>query len=148
MQLSGHLTIADATDWMPPEPVDAVLLDAPCSGTGTIRRHPDIARLKQPGDIDRMVHIQDRLLAHCADMLRPGGVLVYATCSLQPEEGADRIEKLLADSAPLTREPVTAVEIPSIESAITAAGDVRTLPSHWAARGGIDGFFIARLRRN
>ncbi|MEX2616357.1 MAG: 16S rRNA (cytosine(967)-C(5))-methyltransferase RsmB [Alphaproteobacteria bacterium] len=147
LQLNARLTVADAAEWEPPSPVDAVLLDAPCSGTGTIRRHPDIARLKQPGDIDRMSAIQDRLLARGADMLRPGGVLVYATCSLQPEEGPLRIEKLLAGGAPLERNPVTESEIPSLESAITAAGEVRTLPSHWAARGGIDGFFIARLRR-
>lgn len=147
LQLDAHMIVADASEWRPPEPVDAVLLDAPCSGTGTIRRHPDIARLKQPGDIDRMTAIQDRLLACCADMLRPGGLLVYATCSLQPEEGPVRIEKLLAGGAPLERVPVTESEIPSLESAINTAGEVRTLPSHWAARGGIDGFFIARLRR-
>ena len=147
LRLKAHRTVADAAEWTPEQPVDAVLLDAPCSGTGTIRRHPDIARLKTSDDIQRLTAIQDRLLAHCADILRPGGLLVYATCSLQPEEGPVRIEKLLADGAPFERDPVTAAELPGLEPAITANGEVRTLPSHWAERGGLDGFFIARLRR-
>lgn len=147
LRLKAQRTVADAAEWMPEAPVDAVLLDAPCSGTGTIRRHPDIARLKKPADIQRLTEIQDRLLTHCADILRPGGLLVYATCSLQPEEGSERIEKLLANGAPLERVPVTAAELPGLESAITANGEVRTLPSHWAERGGLDGFFIVRLKR-
>lgn len=147
LNLSAQLIAADAAEWAPPEPADAVLLDAPCSGTGTIRRHPDIARLKRPADIGRLTALQDRLLDHCGELLKPGGTLVYATCSLQPEEGPERIERLLKQGAPFERSPVAPSELPGLEEAITPLGEVRTLPSHWASRGGIDGFFIARLRR-
>jgi len=147
LKLDKRLIVADATTWRPNEALDAVLIDAPCSGTGTIRRHPDIARLKRPGDIKRLADLQDRLLDHAATLLRPGGLLVYATCSLQSEEGAVRIERLLAQGALLERVPIEAGEVPGLEAAITGAGDLRTLPTHWPERGGLDGFFIARLRR-
>lgn len=147
LKLDAHLVAADATKWVPAEPADAILLDAPCTSTGTIRRRPDIARLKTQADVQRLAVLQDELLSRAADMLKPGGTLVYATCSLQPEEGPERINALLEKKAPFAREPMTPTELPGLESAITAEGDVRTLPSHWENRGGIDGFFIARLRR-
>jgi 16S rRNA (cytosine967-C5)-methyltransferase len=147
VRLGAHLVAADARQWIPPKPADAALLDAPCTATGTIRRRPDIARLKTQSDVRRLAELQDALLARMGDMLRPGGVLVYATCSLQPEEGPVRIDGFLARSAPFERLPVSAAELPGLESAVTAEGDVRTLPCHWAERGGIDGFYIARLRR-
>jgi len=90
---------------------------------------------------------QDRLLAHAVDLLKPGGLLVYAACSLQEEEGPIRIDALLAREPRLRRLPVTADELPNLAEALTPAGDVRTLPSMWPERGGIDGFFMARLRR-
>jgi 16S rRNA (cytosine967-C5)-methyltransferase len=138
---------SDAAKWQPAEPYDALLLDAPCSGTGTLRRHPDIAWLKNPSDVDRLSLTQDRLLAHAVDLLKPGGLLVYAACSLQDEEGPIRIDALLAREPRLRRLPVTADELPNLAEALTPAGDVRTLPSMWLERGGIDGFFMARLRR-
>ena len=147
LKLNVRLVAADATTWRPNEALDAVLVDAPCSGTGTIRRHPDIARLKRSGDVRRLCALQDKLLAHATTLLRPGGLLVYATCSLQAEEGAVRIERLLAQGAPLARVPVESDEVPGLEVAITDAGDLRTLPTHWPEAGGLDGFFIARLRR-
>lgn len=147
LKLGAHLVAADATKWTPAKPADAILLDAPCTATGTIRRRPDIARLKTQADVKRLAVLQDELLSRAADMLKPGGTLVYATCSLQPEEGPERIDALLKADAPFVREPVTPTELPDLESAITADGDVRTLPSYWEDRGGIDGFFIARLRR-
>ncbi len=146
--LSAQLVDADATKWTPPQKADAVLLDAPCTATGTIRRHPDIAHLKSPDESQRLAILQTELLNRTAEMLQAGGVLVYATCSLQPEEGPERIEAFLSDGAPFSRHPVEPGELPGLESAITAAGDVRTLPSHWSEQGGIDGFYIARLRRN
>jgi 16S rRNA (cytosine967-C5)-methyltransferase len=146
--LRAQLIQADATAWTAPKQADAVLLDAPCSATGTIRRRPDIAHHKSPKDIQRLAALQDSLLDRAADMLHPGGVLVYATCSLQPEEGPERIEALLGRGAPLMRFPVMPSELPGLESAITAKGDVRTLPSLWPGIGGMDGFYIARLRRN
>lgn len=147
LKLGAHLVAADATQWTPAKPADAILLDAPCTATGTIRRRPDIARLKTQADVKRLAVLQDELLSRAADLLKPGGTLVYATCSLQPEEGPERIDALLKTDAPFAREPVTPTELPDLESAITADGDVRTLPSYWEDRGGIDGFFIARLRR-
>jgi 16S rRNA (cytosine967-C5)-methyltransferase len=147
LKLDVKLIAADATTWRPDTALDAVLVDAPCTGTGTIRRHPDIARLKRASDGTRLGALQDQLLDHAATLLRPGGLLVYATCSLQPEEGAARIERLLADGAPLERVPIESDEVPGLEMAITDAGELRTLPSHWPERGGLDGFYIARLRR-
>jgi 16S rRNA (cytosine967-C5)-methyltransferase len=145
--LTADRVAADAAEWRPDRPYDAVLLDAPCTATGTIRRHPDIPRLKRPSDAAEMAALQARLLANAAGMTAPGGVLIYATCSLQPEEGAVQIDRLLASGAPFERIPVAAEELPGLADAITPSGDVRTLPCHWVEEGGLDGFFIARLRR-
>ncbi len=144
--LSAELIAADATGWRPDLPADAVLLDAPCSATGTIRRHPDVPWLKRPGDIGKLAALQSRLLDAAIAMTRPGGVIVYCTCSLQPEEGPQQIEALLARGAPVAREPVTSAEI-GIETSITADGDLRTLPFQLAEQGGLDGFYAVRLRR-
>jgi 16S rRNA (cytosine967-C5)-methyltransferase len=143
--LSAELVTSDVAKWNTDATFDAVLLDAPCSGTGTLRRHPDIAWLKGDEDVTRLTLTQDRLLLRAVDLLKPGGTLVYATCSLQEDEGAARIEGLLSRDSRVKRVPVKAEEMPELTDAITPAGDVRTLPSMWAERGGIDGFYIARL---
>lgn len=143
--LSADLVTADASKWTPAEKFDAVLLDAPCSGTGTLRRHPDIAWLKDEEDVGRLTATQDRLLLHALDLLKPGGTLVYAVCSLQEDEGPARIDALLARERRAKLVPVTAAELPGLAEAASPAGDVRTLPSMWPERGGIDGFYIARL---
>ena len=145
--LNAETVTADATRWRPPTPVDAVLLDAPCSGTGTLRRHPDIARLKGPEDIAVLTALQDRLLAAAVEMTAPGGSLVYAACSLQPEEGPERIAALLAAGAPVARTPVTEDEVFGQADWLSPEGDLRTLPCHLAEFGGMDGFFACRLRR-
>ncbi|UCH73452.1 MAG: RsmB/NOP family class I SAM-dependent RNA methyltransferase [Rhodospirillales bacterium] len=145
--LTATTVAADATGWPPPEPFDAVLLDAPCSATGTLRRHPDIAWTKRKDDMRRLGALQDRLLAAALRMVRPGGLVVYATCSLQPEECEQRITALLGTGA-AERVPLAVDEIPGLDTAITAAGDLRTLPCHWAGSGGLDGFYAARLRRS
>ena len=119
--------------------------DAPCSGTGTLRRHPDIAWLKDEEDVGRLTLTQDRLLLHAVEQLKPGGTLVYAVCSLQEDEGLARAEALLARDSRLKRVPVQPAELPGLDSALTKEGDVRTLPSMWPERGGLDGFYIARL---
>ena len=144
LDLAVEVVQADALEWAPPELLDAVLLDAPCSATGTIRRHPDVMRLKRPRDVAELAAGQDRLLAAAARMLRPGGRLVYATCSLQPEEGPAR-----AAAAPpgLRPDPVRAEELPELAGAVTPEGWVRTHPGLWAERGGMDGFFVARFVR-
>jgi len=125
-----------------------VLLDAPCSSTGTLRRHPDIAHLKGPDQIAALAALQDRLLAAALDMVKPGGRLVYAVCSLQPEEGPERIARLLAGGAPAARTPIEYSELCGLEGVITAEGDLRTLPCHLAGEGGMDGFYACRLRRS
>jgi len=147
LDLTAALVVADVALWRPPAPVSHVLLDAPCTGTGTIRRHPDIARVKGAQDVARLSRTQDRLIAAAVDMTAPGGVLVYTTCSLQPEEGPARIAALLAQGAPVARDPVRPEELPDLAQAITPEGAVRTLPCHWPARGGLDGFYAVRLRR-
>ena len=145
--LSARLVTADAGKWVTDETFDAILLDAPCSGTGTLRRHPDIAWLKDEQDVGRLTLTQDRLLVRAADLLKPGGTLVYAVCSLQDDEGPARLEALLAHDKRLQRDPVEPAELPGIAGAITATGDVRTLPSMWPERRGLDGFFIGRLQK-
>ncbi len=145
--LTAETVTADATRWTPEQPADAVLLDAPCSSTGTIRRHPDIPILKGPDDVVRLVAIQTRLLAHAVTLVRPGGVLVYTVCSLQPEEGEERLAALLESGAPVEPLPITADEVGGLGELVTAAGTVRTLPCHLAALGGLDGFFVGRVRR-
>jgi 16S rRNA (cytosine967-C5)-methyltransferase len=136
---------ADAMTWRPERPVDAVLLDAPCTATGAIRRHPDVPHLKQPEDVARLSVVQENLLRAAVDMLRPGGTLVYCTCSLEPEEGPQRVEALLRSGAPVERRPVTASEIGAAPDWMSASGDLRTLPCHLPEYDGIDGFYAARL---
>ena len=146
LHLNVELIQADAASWRPEELFDAILLDAPCSATGTIRRHPDVAHIKRPQDVQKLVPQQDRLLAAAAAMLKPGGRLIYAVCSLQPEEGAPRIARARAQ-LPFHYAPFTPADLPFLPEAITEEGHVQTLPSFWSERGGMDGFFIARLRR-
>ena len=138
---------ADGVTWRPERPPDAVLLDAPCTATGAIRRHPDVPHLKRPADVARLAVIQERLLRAAVDMLRPGGVLVYCTCSLEPEEGPGQIEALLKSGAPVERRPLSAAEFAIPSEWITPEGDLRTLPFHLAEYDGLDGFYAARLAK-
>jgi 16S rRNA (cytosine967-C5)-methyltransferase len=142
-RLHADVINADATEWKPAEPFDAVLLDAPCSATGTIRRHPDVARIKRPRDVQTVTEAQDRLLQAAAAMLRPGGRLVYAVCSLQPEEGLPRIAAVAKFG--LRHDRFRPEELPGIPEALTKDGFLRTHPGLWPDRGGMDGFFAARL---
>ena len=136
---------ADALTWRPDWQVDCVLLDAPCTTTGAIRRHPDVPHLKMPDDVARLSVVQENLLRAAVDMLAPGGMLVYCTCSLEPEEGPQRIEALFRSGAPIARRAIAAEEIGGDPDWITAEGDLRTLPCHLAEYDGVDGFFSARL---
>jgi 16S rRNA (cytosine967-C5)-methyltransferase len=145
--LGAETVASDGTLWRPTAPVDGVLVDAPCSATGTIRRHPDIAWLKTLADLARLAPLQARLLNAAVAMVRPGGLVVYCVCSLEPEEGPAQVAALLARNASVERVPVAADELGGAAEFVTPEGDVRTLPCHWAERGGIDGFYIARLRR-
>jgi 16S rRNA (cytosine967-C5)-methyltransferase len=143
LRLPAEIVAADALAWRPAAALDAVLLDAPCSATGTIRRHPDVPHLKRSRDIAALAAQQDALIDAAAAMLRPGGRLVYAVCSLQPEEGPARIDAALA-RLPLRLDPIT---LPALPEAVTAEGSLRTTPALWPERGGMDGFFAARLIR-
>jgi 16S rRNA (cytosine967-C5)-methyltransferase len=142
LKLDVTTIAADAATWQPPAPLDAVLLDAPCSATGTIRRHPDVAHLKRPRDVEQLAAGQDRLLDAACAMLRPGGRLVYAVCSLQPQEGAERIRAALS-RLPLVSDPFAPAELAGLPR--TGEGWLRTTPALWPELGGMDGFFVARL---
>jgi 16S rRNA (cytosine967-C5)-methyltransferase len=139
--LTADIVVADATAYEA-EPFDAVLLDAPCSATGTIRRHPDVAWTKEEGDIARLTELQARLLDRAGGLVRPGGRLVYCTCSLEPEEGEAQVAAFLARDPRFVRVPVRPEEVGGRAELIDANGDLRTLPSH-----GLDGFFATRLTR-
>lgn len=145
--LEAEIVVADAATWAPPQPAEAILLDAPCSATGTIRRHPDAGHIKRPEDIAKLTAAQDRLLRAALAMLAPGGRLVYAVCSLQQEEGPARIAALLADGVPARRVPIEPAEVGGLAEMITPEGELRTLPFHLAEKGGMDAFFAARLEK-
>ena len=145
LQLRVEAIAADALTWRPDHPVDAVLLDAPCTATGAIRRHPDVPHLKHPEDVARLAVVQENLLHAAVDMLRPGGTLVYCTCSLEPQEGPERVAALLRSGAPIKRQPLEPGEIDAPSEWVTPEGDLRTLPCHLAEYDGVDGFYSARL---
>lgn len=146
--LEAETVVADVKDWRPRAPADAVLLDVPCSATGTIRRHPDIPWTRANADVRALAPIQADLLEAAAEAVRPGGLLVYACCSLQPEEGEAPVGRFLKRRADFVRAPLTEGEIPGLPAdAINALGDLRTLPSFWPDLGGMDGFYAARLVR-
>ncbi|MEE7456764.1 MFS transporter [Methylorubrum populi] len=149
--LAAEVVTADALDLPEEAPFDAVLLDAPCSATGTIRRHPDVAWTKTEGDLARLVGLQRRLLDKAARLVRPGGRLVYCTCSLEPEEGSTQVASFLARHPDFERVVLTPDRLAGHAELIDAAGDLRTLPSHLGGgsgrAGGLDGFFASLLRR-
>lgn len=126
---------------------DAILLDAPCSATGTIRRHPEVAWTKTLADIFALARQQAAMLDAAAKSLKPGGVLVYATCSLEPEEGERQVEAFLVRHPDFRRDPVTVSGDGLPAEMVSPAGDLRALPCHLAGEGGVDGFYAARLQR-
>ena len=148
--LSATVVTADVLEWSPAEPADAVLVDAPCSATGIFRRHPDVLYRAHAGIIAEMAELQARILARAADWVRPGGVMVFATCSLEPEEGEEQLDAFLA-ARPDYRLDRIADRVPeALRIAVRTRGDgehLRTLPGILADKGGCDGFFIARLTR-
>ncbi len=148
--LEAATAVADGTEWQPEQAgFDGILVDAPCASTGTIRRHPDVAWLKQDADINALSALQGTLLRKAVTLLRPGGLLVYCTCSLEPEEGEMAVAALLAAMPEIQRVPVDASEVGGLAEIINADGDLRTLPCHLPHEdprlGGLDGFYAARL---
>jgi 16S rRNA (cytosine967-C5)-methyltransferase len=146
LRLIAEVVQADATAWQPDEPFDAVLLDAPCSATGTIRRHPDVLHLKRPRGVLALAAAQDRLIDAASRLVRPGGRLIYTVCSLQPEECERLVEAAIA-RLPIGHDRFAAGELTAILEALTPEGFLRTHPGLWAERGGMDGFFAVRLIR-
>lgn len=149
-QLQANIVTADALKWRPQAPADVVLLDAPCSATGIFRRHPDVLHRVLPSQIAEMAALQSQLLARAADWVRPGGRLVYVTCSLEPSEGEAQLDAFLAARPDYAIDPVRSDELPDGITP-TASGWLRTLPGTLAVpgsdRGGCDGFFIVRMIR-
>jgi 16S rRNA (cytosine967-C5)-methyltransferase len=151
LKLDAEIVEADAALWQGGT-FDAVLVDAPCSSTGTVRRHPDIPWLKSETDLIKLAALQSRLLDHAMTLVKPGGTLVYCTCSLEPEEGEHRIAALLDRNPALRRSPIRADEVGGQTDFLTAEGALRTLPCHWPSAaeprmGGLDGFYAARIAR-
>jgi len=151
LHLAAELVAADATTWAPGRTFDAVLLDAPCTATGTIRRHPDILRLKRSADVAALSELQSRLLDNAVRLVKPGGTLLYCTCSLEPEEGVEQVARLLAREADFVRVPIKAGESGVAPDWLTPEGDLRTLPFHLPHErkglSGLDAFYAARLAR-
>ncbi|HEY7083815.1 MAG TPA: transcription antitermination factor NusB [Hyphomicrobiaceae bacterium] len=151
LRLCADVIEADAAHWSPGRTFDVVVLDAPCTATGTIRRHPDILRLKRAEDVARMVQLQRAMLAQAATLVGPSGLLVYSTCSLEPEEGVMQIADFLKERTDFERVPIVAAEIGAEAEWITAQGELRTLPCYLQQDAeelsGLDGFYVARLRR-
>jgi 16S rRNA (cytosine967-C5)-methyltransferase len=151
LSLQADNVVTDAAEWPGGGNggFDGVLVDAPCTSTGTIRRHPDVAWLRQEADIAALTALQKRLLQRAVALLKPGGTLVYCTCSLEPEEGEQAIACLLATESGMRRVPVEADEVAGLSEIVTANGDLRTLPCHLPHTdprlGGMDGFYAARL---
>lgn len=144
--LNAETVVADVLRWAPAAPADAVLIDAPCSATGIFRRHPDVLHRAHAGVIAATAELQRHILARAADWVMPGGTLVYATCSLEPEEGETQIASFLGERGDFAVMAPAAGELP--EGIIAGVdGLVRTLPGTVEAKGGCDGFFVARLRR-
>jgi 16S rRNA (cytosine967-C5)-methyltransferase len=150
LSLMADIVQADAAA-LEAGPFDGVLIDAPCSSTGTIRRHPDIAWLKQEADLAGLTSLQARLLDHAVTLTRPGGIIVFCTCSLEPEEGEALITSFLAREPRVRRQPVDPAEVNGRTELVTAAGELRTLPIHFPASdprlAGLDGFYAVRLMR-
>jgi 16S rRNA (cytosine967-C5)-methyltransferase len=153
LSLDAQTVVTDAAEWSGnggDALFDGILIDAPCTATGTIRRHPDVAWLKQESDISALTALQRRLLQRAVALLKPGGTLVYCTCSLEPEEGEQAVAALLAAESGIRRAPIDASEVAGQAELVTAEGDLRTLPCHMPhpedpRLGGLDGFYAARL---
>jgi 16S rRNA (cytosine967-C5)-methyltransferase len=150
--LEAEIVAADLMKYEPAQPFDAVLLDAPCSSTGTVRRHPDVPWTKSPEDIGKLAEVQFRLLGRAAELVRPGGRIVFSNCSLDPAEGEALLEGFLAERNDIRLDPVVPGEVAGVDPFVNARGTLRTTPAELdlgtQALSGMDGFFAARLVRS
>lgn len=147
-KLTAEIICADALEWEPIQSdFDIVLLDAPCSATGTFRRHPDVLYNRTPKDVANLVRLQDKLLAKAASFVRPGGTLIYCTCSLMPKEGQPRVDKFLQNVPDFRLIPILKADGLALPEEAFSGGSLRSLPYYLEDKGGMDGFFIARLER-
>lgn len=147
MKLEAEIIAAPAEDWADARRFDAVLLDAPCTATGTYRRNPEVLRATRPADVAKLADVQHRLLDVAAEKVKPGGGLVYCVCSLEREEGETQVIAFLRRNPAFRTVPAVPAEVGAPEEALTPEGWLRILPAQWAERGGLDGFFAARLER-
>lgn len=149
LNLAADIVQADVSTYAPSAPFDAILLDAPCSSTGTVRRHPDVPWTKSPQDVEKLADLQARLLARAFDLLKPGGRLVFSNCSLDPLEGEQLVRRHLAEHAVARLDPIAPDELPGIAGFVTPEGFLRTTPADLVLAepgiSGLDGFFAARL---
>lgn len=147
-RLKADIICADALEWEPDQAdFDIVLLDAPCSATGTFRRHPDVLYNRTPKDVANLVRLQDKLLAKAAQYVRPGGILLYCTCSLMPKEGQPRIDIFLQNVPDFRLIPILEAKGLVLPEEAFSGGSLRSLPYYLEDKGGMDGFFIAKLER-
>ena len=147
LRLKAEIIEADARCWRPNNLADVVILDAPCSGTGTIRRHPDIPYCKTEIDVMKLMGIQESLLAAAVESVKPGGIVVYSTCSIQPEEGPMQIERAVQNKLPILTLPFTRNDVPGMPETLTPTGTFLSLPSYLSKYGHMDGFFACRFQR-
>jgi 16S rRNA (cytosine967-C5)-methyltransferase len=146
LNLDVDIVKSDILNYQPDQKFDYIILDAPCSSTGTIRRHPEILHSRSPSDVKDMIDIQIKMLDHAASLLNQGGILIYSVCSMESGEGPDQIKALLERNGSLKREKITKQELQAFEQALLETGDVQTLPHYY--EGGMDGFFISRMIKN
>lgn len=147
LKLNVTVVEADLLSWQPDQKFNGILLDAPCTATGTIRRHPDIPYLKSAADVTRQADVQKKFLDRAIDLVEDGGTVVYSVCSMERSEGPEQIETMLARRTDIEIVPIAPAEVPYFEPCIASEGWLQTTPAHLSDQGGVDGFFIARLRK-
>ncbi len=147
LRINATVIHEDAVSWRPQKLADIVMLDAPCSATGTARRHPDVLWVKSKLDIKKLATLQRKMLKAAAKMVAQNGLLIFSTCSLQPEEGRDHIAPFLAEHPNFKLVPITLADVFGASEVISKPGVLRSLPCHFSNQGGMDGFFAARFQR-
>jgi len=154
LNLQARFVNADLFEWQPDSLFDGILLDAPCSSTGTIRRHPDVQWTKDAEQIEELAALQKKMIVHAIEFLKPGGMLVFSNCSIDRAEGEDTVAQLLSERSDLQLDPIVAEEVFGLDEIITRQGTIRTLPFHMDCKvdqpsshdmSGLDGFFAARF---